>query len=47
VGAAGAAWWKNNSFTPHAIAADEVLRLVKEGAVTAEDVVSAVKGDKK
>ena len=26
-------WWKNNSFTAEAVAADEYLRLLKRGAV--------------
>jgi SPP1 family holin len=30
-GAALAAWWKNNSFTPEAIEADQVLHGLKSG----------------
>ena len=31
VGAALWAWWKNNSFTKHAIAADEYMKELKNG----------------
>ncbi len=30
VGASVAAWWKNNSFTPEAIEADETLKALRE-----------------
>lgn len=30
-GAAIAAWWKNNSFTPAAIEADEIMKGLKSG----------------
>ena len=30
IGAAVWAWWKNNSFTPNAVKADEVLKQLKE-----------------
>ncbi len=32
VGASIWSWWKNNSFTAEAVAADEYLRLLKRGA---------------
>lgn len=31
IGASVWAWWKNNSFTKHAIEADEILKQLKEG----------------
>ena len=30
IGASVWAWWKNNSFTPNAIEADEILKKLKE-----------------
>ena len=34
IGAAVWAWWKNNSYTPEAIEADEVMHGLKDGSVT-------------
>ncbi len=36
-------WWKNNSFTKAAQAADDVKSAIKSGAVSADDVNSLVK----
>lgn len=37
VGAATWAWWKNNSFTPNAIAADEYKDMLNNGGEGEED----------
>lgn len=31
VGASATAWWKNNSFTPEALKADELMKELKSG----------------
>ena len=33
------AYWKNNSYSKNAITADEVLKALKEGIITVEDLV--------
>lgn len=40
------AWWKNSSFTPEAIAADHVMRALKDGKATVSDVEDVIDGPK-
>lgn len=40
------AWWKNSSFTPEAIAADHVMRALKDGRATVGDVEGVIDGPK-
>lgn len=43
IGAAIAAWWKNNSFTKAAIKGDKVKDAIKSGAVTVETIAKIVR----
>ena len=37
------AYWKNNSFTQNAIKADEIMKALKEGVVTIEELIQITK----
>lgn len=41
-----AAWWKNNSCSKEAIAADKVLAALKKGIITIEDVMQTLETKK-
>jgi SPP1 family holin len=36
------AWWKNNSVTKPAIAADKIMGLIRDGTVTIEEILAVV-----
>jgi SPP1 family holin len=41
---AGWAYWRNNSHTPEAVTSDKVMKLLKDGAITAVEIDGVLKG---